>query len=55
VPEKKSTRNKFYSLEGEKLKRLRKACPRCGPEVFMADHGNRLACGKCGYTEFKKK
>jgi len=50
----KAAKAKFYKLEGEKLKRLRQACPRCGPGVFMADHGNRLACGKCGYTDFKK-
>ena len=29
-------------------------CPRCGEGVFMADHGDRVACGKCGYTEMKK-
>lgn len=45
---------KFYRLEGEKLKRLGQTCPRCGPGVFMADHGNRWTCGKCGYTDFKK-
>ncbi|KUO39041.1 MAG: 30S ribosomal protein S27ae [Candidatus Hadarchaeaceae archaeon] len=50
----KAAKAKFYKLEGEKLERLRLTCPRCGPGVFMADHGNRLACGKCGYTDFKK-
>ena len=25
-----------------------------GEGVFMADHGDRVACGKCGYTEMKK-
>ena len=30
-----------------------KTCPKCGPGVFLAEHGNRSACGKCGYTEFK--
>ena len=30
-------------------------CPRCGEGVFMADHGDRFACGKCGYTEMKTK
>ena len=30
-------------------------CPKCGPGVFMATHGDRVACGKCGYTEFKKE
>ncbi|MGV8090195.1 MAG: 30S ribosomal protein S27ae, partial [Methanothrix sp.] len=26
----------------------------CGNGVFLADHGDRQSCGKCGYTEFKK-
>ncbi|KAL6883556.1 hypothetical protein ACP4OV_010970 [Aristida adscensionis] len=32
--------------------RLRKACPgeECGGGVYMADHGDRLHCGKCGIT-----
>ncbi|HJK62525.1 MAG TPA: 30S ribosomal protein S27ae, partial [Methanocorpusculum sp.] len=29
-------------------------CPRCGPGVFMGEHKDRFACGKCGYTEFKQ-
>ena len=28
-------------------------CPKC--QARMADHAERLACGKCGYTEFKNK
>ncbi len=51
----RSKKYELYELEGEDLKRLNKACPRCGPGIFMANHGDRLACGKCGYTEFKKK
>ncbi len=27
-------------------------CPKCS--VFLAQHKDRLTCGKCGYTEFKK-
>jgi small subunit ribosomal protein S27Ae len=50
----KAAKARFYKLEGGELRRLRQACPRCGPGTFMAEHGNRLACGKCGYTEFKK-
>ena len=30
-------------------------CPKCGPGVFMATHGDRVACGHCGYTEFTNK
>jgi small subunit ribosomal protein S27Ae len=26
-------------------------CPRC-ESSFMADHGDREHCGKCGYTEW---
>jgi len=47
-------KSKFYKLESHEVKRLRPYCPRCGPGVFMADHGDRFACGRCGYTEFKK-
>ncbi len=50
----KAAKAKVYKLGGEKLEYLRPICPRCGPGVFMANHGNRLACGKCGYTDFKK-
>ena len=30
-------------------------CPKCGPGVRLAEHGNRWACGKCKYTEMKPK
>lgn len=26
-------------------------CPKCNSG--MADHADRFACGRCGYTEFK--
>jgi small subunit ribosomal protein S27Ae len=45
----------FFKVEGDKLTRTRKHCPKCGPGVFMAEHANRVSCGRCGYTEFKKK
>ena len=51
----KSKRYELYEEGDEKVERLRKSCPRCGPGIFLADHGERLACGKCGYTEFKKE
>ncbi|MDE1810861.1 MAG: 30S ribosomal protein S27ae [Candidatus Micrarchaeota archaeon] len=28
-----------------------KLCPKCSSH--MAEHSDRLTCGKCGYTEFK--
>ncbi|MES2155184.1 MAG: 30S ribosomal protein S27ae [bacterium] len=45
--------SKFYTIEGTKLVRTHKACPKCGPGVFLAQHDNRSHCGKCGYTEKK--
>lgn len=36
------------------LKRKNKSCPKCGQGTFMAQHKDRLTCGKCGYTEFVK-
>lgn len=44
----------LYVLEGQSVKRLRRACPKCGPGVFLAEHKNRFSCGSCAYTEFKK-
>jgi len=44
----------FYEIENNKLARTRKFCPKCGDGVFLADHKDRMSCGNCGYTEFKK-
>ena len=44
---------KLYQIKDGKLRRLRAFCPKCGPGVFLADHGDRLSCGKCGYTVFR--
>ncbi|MDE1798511.1 MAG: 30S ribosomal protein S27ae [Candidatus Micrarchaeota archaeon] len=30
-----------------------KACPKCGSGTRLADHKDRLSCGKCGYYEKK--
>ncbi len=27
-------------------------CPKCSSR--MAEHSDRLTCGKCGYTEFRR-
>ncbi len=43
----------MFKVEGDKIVRLRKTCPKCGVGVFLAEHKNRLSCGACGYTEFK--
>ena len=43
---------KYYSVEGDGVKRKKKHCPRCGPGVFLAEHKGRIYCGRCHYTEF---
>jgi ubiquitin-small subunit ribosomal protein S27Ae len=43
----------LYAVQGEELSRTHKSCPKCGPGVFLAEHGNRRSCGKCGYSESK--
>ena len=52
----KPTSKKYlhYSISGDKLAK-KKMCPRCGAGIFLANHGNRLYCGKCHYTEFTVK
>jgi len=47
-----SKKYKFYKVDGDKVIREKKHCPRCGPGTFLADHKTRLYCGKCHYTEF---
>ncbi len=42
-----------YVVSGNSISRKNKICPKCGPGVFMADHKDRWACGKCKYTEKK--
>ena len=46
---------KFYSVDGNKIARSKRDCPRCGRGVFMAEHKDRYTCGKCGFTEFTHK
>jgi len=43
----------LYKVERDKIARLRPICERCGPGYFMADHGDRYACGHCGFTRYK--
>lgn len=43
----------IFDVQGDKIERKRRHCPKCGPGVYLADHKNRFSCGKCGYTEFK--
>ncbi len=51
-PQKKWT---HYLIQGDKLVRKLKSCPKCGEGVHLAEHADRASCGKCGYTEFAKK
>jgi len=46
--------NTLYKVSGDKMERKNKNCPKCGPGMFMANHKDRDACGKCGYTQFRK-
>ena len=48
-------KRQLYAVENDKIVRKKRFCPRCGPGMFLAEHKDRYACGKCGYTEFKKK
>lgn len=50
-PKKPSQKWMKYKIEGDKIIRAR-ACPRCGPGIFLANTKDRLYCGKCQYTEF---
>jgi len=43
-----------YKIDASGLTRLRPYCERCGSGYFMADHGNRYACGHCGFTRYKR-
>ena len=43
----------LYTIEGDKVKRLRPTCERCGIGYFMADHHDRYTCGRCGFTRYK--
>ena len=46
-------RSSNYEVSGDTLKRKNKTCPKCGAGVFLAEHKDRLTCGKCGYMEKK--
>ncbi|MBD3230859.1 MAG: 30S ribosomal protein S27ae [Candidatus Lokiarchaeota archaeon] len=50
-----SRADNFYEIKDGKLVRKNKFCPRCGSGIFMAEMYDRRVCGRCGFTEFKKK
>lgn len=45
---------KLYEIQGGKLVRKNKFSPKSQGD-FMANHSDRLVCGKTKYTEYKKK
>jgi len=47
-------RYECYEVKGDKAVLQKRHCPRCGPGVLMGEHEDRVACGKGGYTEFRK-
>ncbi len=51
----KHLKSTLYEVKGDVVERKRRSCPKCGPGILMAEHKDRLNCGKCGYTEFKEK
>lgn len=44
----------YKTTDGGALQRKLRSCPRCGPGTFLAEHYDRISCGKCGYAEFKR-
>tara|TARA_Y100000034_G_scaffold133496_1_gene199096 strand:- start:2165 stop:2350 length:186 start_codon:yes stop_codon:yes gene_type:complete len=58
---KKEVKNKIaskkwlkYKIDGKTITRG-KMCPKCSTDSFLADHKDRLYCGKCHYVEYKSK
>ena len=44
---------KCYKVDGEKVVRLRRMCEVCPPGTFLAEHEDRLYCGRCRTTYAK--
>ena len=38
---------KYYKVENDKVVRLRQMCKVCPPGTFIAEHKDRLYCGRC--------
>ena len=43
-----------YKVDGEKVARLKRMCDVCPPGTFLADHEDRLYCGRCRTTFTKE-
>lgn len=50
-PSKPNNIYKTYEVQGDKLVRKNKSCPKCGPGYALAAHKDRRSCGKCGFME----
>ena len=48
---------KYYKVDGDKVARLRRMCEVCPPGTFLAEHEDRLYCGRCraAYTKLVDK
>ena len=48
---------KYYKVEGDKVVRLKQMCKVCPPGTFIAEHADRLYCGRCkvAYTKVADK
>ena len=44
---------KCYKVDGEKVVRVRRMCEVCPPGTFLAEHEDRLYCGRCRSTYTK--
>lgn len=53
APKKEPSKRSLYKVEGDRVVRARRPCPKCGAGVFLGEHKNRASCGNCGYTEMK--
>ena len=47
----------YYKVDEDKIVRLRRMCDVCPPGTFLADHEDRLYCGRCrsAYTKLLDK
>ncbi len=50
---KRASHQRLYQVKDGQVVRTHRACPKCGPGIFLAEHADRVSCGKCGHTEFK--
>ena len=44
----------YYNVEASgKIKKLKNECAKCEVATYMADHPDRLTCGKCGFMQYR--